>query len=891
MHSQRTSIRGRELPVSLRTSVCFVTAVCLAMCGGLRQAWASPATTTVLAIASSGSVVTTATAGSVVTHTATVNAGSGVVTPGQVNFCDATAKYCTDIHLLGTVQLTGAGTATLRFRPGIGSHSYKAVFLGTTSAAASASADAALAVTAIGGVLPSITTIASSGSQGGYTLTATASGNISVAPTGTVSFVDMSNANALLGTAALTPSTAGLIFIRSSLLFYAPTLVATGDFNGDGIADLVAISNLSGGFGILLGNGDGTFKDAATSVAAAHANGVVVGDFNGDGKLDLATVFGSTVTIFLGNGDGTFTSGYQSPQTVAASAIAVGDFNGDGNLDLAVSNQQGDSVSILLGNGDGTFTVGATAPTGATPGPIAVGDFNGDGKLDLAVGNQQGDSLSILLGNGDGTFTVGATVATTAGPNAMAVADFNGDGKADLAMEANGTVTVLLGNGDGTFTGAAPATGYAGTAVVVGDFNGDGIVDLAVAGYNDPVLLGNGDGTFTTVISTEEVIESGSIAVVADFDGDGTSDLVGVILGDDADTITVSLSQPTFSTATVNNVVILPVGANASYHEVDASYPGDARYGSSVSNLIGLPPQPSILPPQPLISIDLTSVPPIMFGTSATSTVTITPNQGFTGTVALTCGIGGFSSNSIPTCSITPSVALSGTTAVSATATISTQTTTPGGAYQIGVQGEAGGQVYSSNLLTFTVAAPPNITLMGFPLILASPGASGTSAVTIFPSGGFTGTVALTCAVTNSPAGAVDLPTCSVTAPAAISGTTSVTATLTINTTPASSAALHDPMRRTFQVGGGVAMVAALLFFSVPGRRRRLKTLLGLLLFAAVAGADIGCSSAVNNKPTTPANPGAPNTTPGTTPGSYTVTVTGTSGATTATIPVSITVN
>jgi hypothetical protein len=62
----------------------------------------------------------------VVTLTATVQAGATTLNLGQVNFCDATAASCTDIHLVGTVQLTSAGTAVLRFRPGPGSHSYKA---------------------------------------------------------------------------------------------------------------------------------------------------------------------------------------------------------------------------------------------------------------------------------------------------------------------------------------------------------------------------------------------------------------------------------------------------------------------------------------------------------------------------------------------------------------------------------------------------------------------------------------------------------------------------------------------------------------------------------------------------------------------------------------------
>ena len=100
------------------------------------------------AVASGGSVVT----GSVVTLTATVTgAGNILVTVGQVNFCDATAILCTDIHLLGTAQLTSSGTATVMFHPAPGQHSLKAVFLGTphgtAELSASSSTPASLAVT------------------------------------------------------------------------------------------------------------------------------------------------------------------------------------------------------------------------------------------------------------------------------------------------------------------------------------------------------------------------------------------------------------------------------------------------------------------------------------------------------------------------------------------------------------------------------------------------------------------------------------------------------------------------------------------------------------------------------------------------------------------------
>jgi trimeric autotransporter adhesin len=131
--------------------------VCSILCAAPQPAWAAPAATaTALAFTSAGNAVTTVTSGALVTLTATVTAGSTAVAPGQINFCDATAKYCTDIHLLGTAQLTSAGTAALNLRPGIGSHSYRAVFVGTKANAASTSTAAALTVT---GVYPTISTM------------------------------------------------------------------------------------------------------------------------------------------------------------------------------------------------------------------------------------------------------------------------------------------------------------------------------------------------------------------------------------------------------------------------------------------------------------------------------------------------------------------------------------------------------------------------------------------------------------------------------------------------------------------------------------------------------------------------------------------------------------
>jgi hypothetical protein len=310
-------------------------------------------TSTVLAITSgtSSSQVSTATLGTVITLTATVTAGSTPLTVGQVDFCDASAKACTDIHLLGLAQLTSAGTAIMKFRPGPGSHQYKAVFAGTTGYTSSVSAGANLAVT---GPTPSTTTLTAGGSEGNYDLTATVYGTGSTAPGGNVSFLDTSKGNAVLATAPLSADPAGLNFLappNSPGTDFSPFGLAIADFNGDGIEDFAVISG---------------------------------GLFFGDPKL----------SILLGKEDGTYTNASTSTYV---NVIGMGDFNGDGILDIAVANS-GNNLIVLLGKGDGTFTVSKPSPVlGNSPASAAAGDFNSDGILDLAVANGASNDITVLL--------------------------------------------------------------------------------------------------------------------------------------------------------------------------------------------------------------------------------------------------------------------------------------------------------------------------------------------------------------------------------------------------------------------------------------------------------------------------------------------------------------
>ena len=438
--------------------------------------------------------------------------------------------------------------------------------------------------------------------------------------------------------------------------------VALADVNGDGKLDLVvanACNNNSscnnGSVGVLLGNGDGTYQAAtAYSSAGLYADAVAVGDINGDGNPDLVVTnecngnscTNGTYGVLLGNGDGTFQAAVSyNSGGVTATSVALADVNGDGKLDLLLTNQCSDNncttgqVAVLLGNGDGTFQSPVTYGTsGLYAGSLAVADINGDGKLDLIVTDQcESNSicntgfLAVLLGNGDGTFQ---TPLTSAVPSPQSVsqltlADFNGDGHLDVASGAGDFL--LLGNGDGTFQ-PFQHLGAGGQGIAAGDFNGDGKPDVAAGGLT--VLLNvasafkyatvtaltasanpaNGPVDFTATVSPS--FNAGSVSGSVTF-YDGLTSLGSVAVGSNG------------------QAVLSSVGLTLGAHSITAIYSGGSTYLASTSPALNETENQWTT-----IATLSSSQNPSGFNQSVTFTATVTPNGGaaLTGTVAFMDG-------------------------------------------------------------------------------------------------------------------------------------------------------------------------------------------------------------------------------------------------------------
>jgi hypothetical protein len=120
------------------------------------------------------------------------------------------------------------------------------------------------------------------------------------------------------------------------------------------------------------------------------------------------------IAVLLGNGDGTFRDAVPIAGGGSLGSVTVADSNGDGKADLLVTSQVPAVVRVLLGDGDGTFGAPLIVYTSGTD-SVSVGtaDFNGDGQTDLFV--IMSYSLAVLLGKGDGSFGTPMTTVPAAG--------------------------------------------------------------------------------------------------------------------------------------------------------------------------------------------------------------------------------------------------------------------------------------------------------------------------------------------------------------------------------------------------------------------------------------------------------------------------------------------
>jgi hypothetical protein len=358
--------------------------------------------------------------------------------------------------------------------------------------------------------------------------------------TATVIFAEGNGAFRLVSSPAVTSTTS--------------SLARWGDFTGDGVLDILAISGSSGSTMVpYAGQHDGSFQRLGTATLPFPARPGLA-DIDGDHKADAWTFQTTKITWSRSNGDGTF-GAEQTLFNVTASPAGTGDFDGDGRADFAFNGAmflssknwaQGPvyyiptgSPSLIDADGDGKTDIVSAMAVDRSRGdgtferfPIpfaeqfanaAAVDLDLDGDRDLVTTSDPGNTpwydVVVRYNRGNLVYDGGTSLVEPVDflPFRMTdnfiAGDLTGDGRDEILTDRR---DLYVAQADGTYRQLGQVSNTPG---IVADFTGDGKADV-IAGA---LLPGRGDGTFDAAIP----LPNGWGDVAVDMNNDGKLDMVG----------------------------------------------------------------------------------------------------------------------------------------------------------------------------------------------------------------------------------------------------------------------------------------------------------------------------------------------------------------------------
>lgn len=383
----------------------------------------------------------------------------------------------------------------------------------------------------------------------------------------------------LTGTVDLLDTAPDMTVVSRYARQHVGTQLASGDLDGDGVADLVLGSSetdnppahptvfiLHGGSSL---TGVRTLSEQAPAdfrlrapgpdfLAFAARNALTTGDLDGNGVADLIVADGLADDGAAGDAGAVFVvfgrRGLAGVRDLAATpadwtlygpaagsrlgAVAAGRVNDDAQLDLVARSDT--TAWVLLGpRAAGAVHLSRTAAdvviTGLQAGGVLVSDVTGDGEDDLSLGS--GTDLYVIPGplRAGETFTAAsraAIVLTGASAGSLAAADVVGDRTPDLIVGAPSLGRVFVVAGGRDFTGRVPlvdaasmivesaAVSSLGIDVAAGDLDRDGRADLIVGSRGVEV---DGHPANFRDAGAVFVVYGDPSACVLDVDGSGTA--------------------------------------------------------------------------------------------------------------------------------------------------------------------------------------------------------------------------------------------------------------------------------------------------------------------------------------------------------------------------------
>jgi len=382
-----------------------------------------------------------------------------------------------------------------------------------------------------------------------------------------------------------------------------------------------------------------------------------------------------------------------------------------------------------------------------------------------------------------GTYQISGTGITTAVINLTDAANINFGGAFTQANNSAGNYVVFSITATGFTLTAIPSTASDNTPRA--PVNGIQIVphapppDFSLSLSPSSETLTAGSSTTYSVTATAKNGFHGTVSFSAS----------GLPSGAGASFNPTSVTGSGSSTMTVTTSASTPAGT---YTITITGASGSLSHATTVSLTVNAVAQPNFS-----LSASPSSV-TINQGTSGTSTITVTPQNGFSGSVAL-------STSGLPS-GVTASFNPSSTTTTS-TLTLTASSGAATGTSTVTITGMSGSLSHMTTVsLTVNSAAQPNFSLSASPssVTIVQGGSAGTSTIAITPSNGFAGSVSLSA--TGMPSGVT-----------AAFSPNPATSTSTLTLTASSTATTGSVTVATTGTSGGLTHTTTIALAVTPG--------------------------------------------------------------------------
>lgn len=239
----------------------------------------------------------------------------------------------------------------------------------------------------------------------------------------------------------------------------------SGDFNGDGIDDIISVPyNTPNGsnWKCLYGNGDGTFSYTGVNypdkIEDMQLGRMIPCDLNGDGLCDLLALYtydysgngyntGICIYAYISKSDGNgFTQLYIYNYITSANiqdCVQIGDYLGDGKADIMLisdrnnnGNTNGSYISLFSFDNEHNqfYSVFFELNVDRSCDGVMPCDFNGDGKMDVMLSDENGATIYTVSHDNNWRVDQLYSSGFPTEWHECFPSDFNGDSKTDFLV-------------------------------------------------------------------------------------------------------------------------------------------------------------------------------------------------------------------------------------------------------------------------------------------------------------------------------------------------------------------------------------------------------------------------------------------------------------------------